>query len=142
MEIIETKKKQKIEEIGKKYNLKLILLHGSYASGKARDDSDIDIAVLGYKNIPYKNVFKMHGEFAEVFGETPEQEIDIKSLYRADPLFLYQVLKNSQLLYGDRTDYNELRAYAFMNFYDSRDLFRLEHLLVRKFQNYLNEKYA
>ncbi|MBU4451109.1 MAG: nucleotidyltransferase domain-containing protein [Actinobacteria bacterium] len=41
--------KQKIKKIGNKYNLKLILLHVSYATGKVRHYSDLDIAVIGKK---------------------------------------------------------------------------------------------
>ncbi|GAH19844.1 unnamed protein product, partial [marine sediment metagenome] len=32
--------------------------------------------------------------------------------------------------------------YAFRFYYDAKDLFRLEGLLVSKYQNYLNKKYA
>ncbi len=40
------KQKIKIDNIGKKYNLKLLLLHGSCATGKQKKGSDIDIAYL------------------------------------------------------------------------------------------------
>jgi hypothetical protein len=69
-------------------------------------------------------------------------ELDIKSLHKADPLFCYQVAKDSQLLYGDLTDFNEFKAYAFSYYFDSKDLFHLEKILIQKFQNYLNQKYA
>ena len=111
---------QKIEEVGRKYRLKFILLHGSYATDKIRKGSDL----------------------AEIFGDDPQRELDIKSLHKADPLFCYQVAKDSQLLYGDLTDFNEFKAYAFSNYFDSKDLFHLEKILVKKFQNYLNQKYA
>lgn len=49
MEITATQK-QKINEIGKKYDLRLAVLHGSFANGKARD-------VLGFHIIHPKNLF-------------------------------------------------------------------------------------
>ena len=133
--------KRKIEEIGKKFNLKLILLHGSFASGKNKFGSDLDVAVLGKKPVEFKELLKIHGDLADVFGDNKNRELDLKSLHKTDPLFCYQVARISQLLYGSITDYSEFRAYAFANYFDSQDLFRLEKRLIDKFQNYLNRKY-
>jgi predicted nucleotidyltransferase len=133
---------QKIAEVGRKYRLRFILLHGSYATNKVRRDSDLDIALLGERPIGFEELLAMHGDLAEIFGDDPQRELDIKSLHKADPLFCYQVTKDSQLLYGDPTDFNEFKAYAFSNYFDSKDLFHLERILIQKFQTYLNQKYA
>jgi predicted nucleotidyltransferase len=134
--------KQEIKKIGKKYNLKLIILHGSYATGKARTDSDLDIAIIGKKLIDFKKLAKIYSALSKVLGDNTKRELDIKTLNRADPLFCYHIAKYSELLYGSLLNYNEFRAYAFRSYYDSKDLFKLEGLLVSKFQNYLNKKYA
>ena len=47
---------QKIEEVGRKYRLKFILLHGSYATNKIRRGSDLDIALLGEKPIEFEEL--------------------------------------------------------------------------------------
>jgi predicted nucleotidyltransferase len=133
---------QKIEEVGRKYRLKFILLHGSYATNKIRQGSDLDIALLGEKPIEFEELLAIYSDLAEIFGDDPQRELDIKSLHQADPFFCYQVARDSQLLYGDITDFNEFRAYAFSNYFDSKDLFHLEKVLIQKFQNYLNQKYA
>jgi predicted nucleotidyltransferase len=133
---------QKIIRVGKKYRLKFIVLHGSYATNKIRRGSDLDIALLGEKPIEFDELLAIHGDFAEIFGDDPQRELDIKSLHKADPLFCYQVAKDSQLLYGDVTDFNEFKAYAFSYYFDSQDLFHLEKILIQKFQNYLNQKYG
>jgi predicted nucleotidyltransferase len=133
---------QKIEEVGRKYCLKFILLHGSYATNKIRRGSDLDIALLGEKLIEFEELLAIYSDLAEIFGDNPQRELDIKSLHKADPLFCYQVAKDSQLLYGDLTDFNEFKAYAFSNYFDSKDLFHLENILIQKFQNYLNQKYG
>ncbi len=133
---------QKIGEVGRKYHLKFILLHGSYATDKVREGSDLDIALLGEKPIEFEELSAIYGDMTEIFGDDSRRELDIKSLHKADPLFCYQVTKDSQLLYGDLTDFNEFKAYAFSNYFDSKDLFHLEKILVKKFQNYLNQKYA
>jgi predicted nucleotidyltransferase len=133
---------QKIEEVGEKYNLRFILLHGSYATDKMKTGSDLDIALLGEKLIESEELLAIYSDLAEIFGDDPQRELDIKSLHKVDPLFCYQVAKDSQLLYGDLTDFNQFRAYAFSNYFDSKDLFHLEKKLIQKFQNYLNQKYA
>jgi len=133
---------QKIERVGKKYNLRFILLHGSYATGKIKIDSDLDIALLGKKPIEFDELLAIYSDLSEIFGDNAQRELDIKSLHKTDPLFCYQVTKDSQLLYGDLTDFNEFKAHAFSNYFDSKDLFHLERILIQKFQIYLNEKYG
>jgi len=133
---------QKVEEVGRKYRLKFILLHGSYATNKMKKGSDLDIALLGEKRIEFEELLALYSDLEEIFGDDPQRELDIKSLHKADPLFCYQVAKDSQLLYGDTTDFNEFKAYAFSNYFDSKDLFHLEKILIQKFQNYLNQKYG
>ncbi len=133
---------QKIEKVGRKYSLKFILLHGSYATNKMKVDSDLDIALLGEKSIEFEEWVAIYSDLADIFGDNSQRELDIKSLHKADPLFCYQVAKDSQLLYGDLTDFNEFKAYAFSNYFDSKDLFQLEKILTQKFQNYLNQKYG
>jgi len=141
MELTENQK-LKIDYIGKKYNLKLLLLHGSYAAGRQKNVSDIDIAYLGKKPVGNDKYLKIYSELERVFGNQPGNELDIKPMHRMDPLFCYQIAKNSQLLYGKMQDYNEFRAYAFRFYHDSKDLFKLERFQVLKYQKYLNKKYA
>jgi len=140
--ILTTKDMETITHIGVKHNLKLILLHGSYADGTAKADSDFDIAILGRRQITPEEFVGIHHDFSEAFCREHNLELDIKTLHRADPLFCYQVAKNCCLLFGTRSDFNAFLSYAFKFYFDSRDLFRLEKYLVHKFQKYLNEKYA
>jgi len=127
--------------IGTKYGLKLIILHGSYATGRIRPNSDLDIGILGREPLDDETILNIFSDVERVFGNNNERELDIKSLHRIDPLFCYHVAKDSQLLYGDITDYNEFRAYAFKLYHDSDDLFKLEGLLAEKYQEHLNRKY-
>ena len=134
--------KKKIKEAGEKYNLKLLLLHGSYATGNDRKDSDIDIAVLGRERLDYRVLSKIYSELEDLFVNDLDKELDFKSLHGADPYFIYKVAKDSQLLFGKQMDYDEFRAYALKVYFDSKDLRELEKRMVRKYQNYLNLNYA
>src|SRR3989338_6147305 len=111
MEITESQK-ELVRAIGEKLNLKLILVYGSYAKGTQTKLSDLDIAVMGKKPLDFNDHIELYGEFSAVFGDI-KRDLDVQLLDRKDPLFLYQVAKNSQLLYGNTLDYNEFRAYAF-----------------------------
>lgn len=134
--------KEKIQEIGKKYKLKLMLLHGSYATGRQKEGSDLDIAVVGKKALKSEDVTKILFDLEDIFGNDCTRELDVKSLHGVDPLFLFKVVSESNLLYGNLHDYSEFRAYAFKVYNDSRDLRNLEKLLVNKYQKHLNLKYA
>jgi predicted nucleotidyltransferase len=135
------RQKQKIEKIGKDFNLKLLLIYGSYAKGNQRKDSDLDIAFLGNTRIDFDTYFKLHASLADVFGDV-DRALDVVDMRNKDPLFLHQIAKSPRLLYGRTIDYNEFRAFAFRNYMDSKDIRELEKTLVFRYQNYLDTLYA
>jgi hypothetical protein len=59
-------------------------------------------------------------------------EIDLKSLHGVDPLFRFQVMWKGVLLAGIRKDYLSFKAYAYRDYMDSWDLFRLKKALINK----------
>ncbi|MEK7166997.1 MAG: nucleotidyltransferase domain-containing protein [Patescibacteria group bacterium] len=128
-----------IQKIGDKYNLKLILIHGSYAKNKQRIGSDLDIAILGKQSIDWKIFNNIFNDLENIFGNKEERELDLKTLENVDPLFLYQVMKDSILLYGSSFDYWELKTYAIRNYWDSAPIFKLEDALLNK---YFKRKYV
>jgi len=136
-----SKEANAVRMIGDKYDLKLILVHGSYAGGTAKRNSDLDIAILGRKEVTGGKFLNIYDDFSEAVGNNLDRELDLTTLHRADPLFCYQVAKKSRLLYGATTDYASYKAYAYAYYMDSKDLFELEKTLVFRFQKYLNEKY-
>src|SRR3989338_10131415 len=128
-----------LNKLGHKYSLRFIILHGSHATGRARIESDIDIAVLPKKNLPPRRFLSLCNELGRVFTSF---SIDCKSLARTESLFRYQVVTNGRLLYGDHTAYEEYRAYARRTYDDARPLRELESILIRKAQNQLLKQYA
>ena len=121
--------KPKIDNLAKKYNLSLVILYGSHARGKVHKESDIDIAVLGARPIPFEKLIDLNNEFAEIFKV---KEIDVKSLHNTNSLFRYQVMYKGILLYGKSYDYNSFKSYAFRDYYDSQDLLRLKEVFIKK----------
>jgi len=131
-----------IEKIGRKYNLKMILLYGSYASGKIKVGSDLDVAVFGQEPIKMDKLLEIHNDLADVFGDSRERELDLKSLHDVNPFFRFEVMRHSVLLYGNLTDYYSFKSYAFRDFQDSQSLFNLLGRIVRKRQKYLVKTYV
>jgi len=127
--------KLKIDKISGKYGLKLAILFGSQATGKAHQGSDVDIAVLGEKKLSFEDIISLNNELAEVFQT---REIDVKSLHNSDPLFRYQVMRDGKLLFGKNYNYHSFKAYAFRDFVDSRDLLNLKETIVKKRVESLN----
>ena len=135
-----TKKQQdQINKIGKKYDLKLAVIYGSFAKDKNRQTSDLDMAVLGEEELNFKTVLKLFSEFSSVFKDI---EVDVKSLHRVDPFFRYQVMRDSILIYGNPLEYHNFKAYAFRAYMDSKDLLRLEQIMSQKTISYLRESHA
>lgn len=139
---ITSEQNKKLQEIGGKYEIRFIILHGSYAKNNPRRGSDLDIAILGRRPIDFDTQLEIFGELEGVFGNSKERELDLKTLHGIDPLFRYEVVKDGNLLYGDRNDYDEFRAYAFRDFMDSADLRQLESQIIAKKQKILTKRYT
>jgi len=84
---------------------------------------------LGKEPIKFDALVDLNNEFAEIF-ET--KNIDVKSLHFTDPLFRYEVARKGILLYGEAGFYNRFKAYAFRDYNDSRDLFQLKDVIIKK----------
>lgn len=134
--------REKLNKIGKKYGLKFAILHGSYVRGEEKPGSDLDVAVLGKKFISFEKQLEIFGDLAKVFGDSRKRELDVKTLHGADPLFLFEVVKDGQLVFGDSSAYDDFVLYAYKNFHDSMDLFCLRDAIIEKRMLDLKKSYA
>ncbi|MDO8593068.1 MAG: nucleotidyltransferase domain-containing protein [bacterium] len=134
MKIDFEKLKPELAKIAEKHGLKLVVLYGSRATGQIRPDSDIDIAVLGKRMINFDEHLELIGEFTGLFQT---DEVDIKLLHHVDPLFRQEVMRDGVLLYGSDYDFASFKAYAFRDYMDSGDLFRLKRIFIKKRMEYL-----
>lgn len=137
--------KTQLNRIARKYRLKFIILHGSYATRRTHKGSDLDIAALAIKEMKFGQELKLYSELARIFGNNAKCELDFKVLNKVDPLFRYEVIQKGVLLYGNETAYEEFKAFACRAYEDTRDLRDLEKYLSQKYQLHLNAfvaKYA
>lgn len=118
-----------VAEAAERMGLRMVVLFGSHAGGdlSASPESDVDLAVLPGPVRP--SIMDVHAALATATSAS----LDLVWLDEADHLFRWEILRNSELLYGDIDDYLEYRAFAFRDFTDSADLRALEaELLTRK----------
>ena len=131
--------KPEIAKVAQKHNLALVILYGSQATGKARDGSDVDIAVLGKKRFPPEQIISLYSDFDDVFKV---KELDVKSLHNANSFFRYQVVKDGVLLYGDSHQYNFFKLYVIRYFQENKKMRELRDFMLKKRQNHLNKIYV
>jgi predicted nucleotidyltransferase len=139
---ISQEQQKALDIMGRECRLRFVILHGSYATGKERPGSDLDIAIVGKEELSSDERMSIYTALDDIFGDSPERELDVKTLHHADPLFRYLVVRDGVLLYGDPTDYNEFKAYAFRDYMDSKDLRELEYAITRAKQQTLTQRYA
>lgn len=140
MDITPSQKKQ-LENIGRRHNLRFLILHGSCATNTPRAGSDVDLAYVASGPERGDEYLQLFGELAKVFGNAPHRELDVKSLHHADPLFRYQVVRDGVLLYGNLTDYEEFKLFAYRDYGDSYDLRRLQDRLLEKSIAEISQRY-
>ncbi|MEK7664733.1 MAG: nucleotidyltransferase domain-containing protein [Patescibacteria group bacterium] len=120
MEITE-KQKEKIEELAKKYQLKLILLFGSRVDGKIHKESDYDVAYLPLKKLSFDQENYLNYDFTGIFHHNRVDTIDIG---RAKPLLLFGVFRKCQVLYQQNDlIFPTYRAYVFKKYIESKPFY-------------------
>lgn len=120
--------KKNINEIAKKFKLKLILIFGSYAKNTFNKESDLDIAVLADCRLNFKEYKELYSELSIIFS----YNIDLTFLREADPLLMKQVIENCQLIYEDKKNrFSEYRVYAYKRYMDHKKFFDLEEKYIK-----------
>jgi len=127
---------EKIKEIAQKYNLEMVLLFGSQVNGRAKPDSDVDIAYSVRKLLSVSEKIDLNNDLCNFFKKDIIDQIDIRS---ANPLLLHEISTNCKLLFGQEIDYIKFRTRAFRVFIDSASLFRLQDILIEKRHEFLRQ---
>jgi predicted nucleotidyltransferase len=129
MEISE-KQKQKIEELAKKYQLKLILLFGSRATGKVHKESDFDVAYLPSGNLSYDEETDINLQFIGIFSH---DRIDTVDLRKAPPLLLFGIFKNCQILFAeDDLIFYRYRAYILKKYIEAESYYEQKYKKLKE----------
>lgn len=127
---IAKEQKNRIKKIAEKYNLKLVLVFGSYVNGNTHPQSDLDIAVLSEKDFDFSKHCSLVCDFEKIFSG---RNIDLVLLNRANPLLLKKILENCQIIHGKKKILESLKLYSFHRYCDYQKYFDLERKFVNQF---------
>jgi len=135
--------RKKLEKEAEKLGIKMIVLFGSQAEGKARPDSDYDVAVLTTPERNIKNSMKICTDILFFLSDAldiPDQKLDLTNLNNAKPFLQYEIFSNSRLLCGDELFYTRLKVAALQNNIDTKNLRELRSKMIRRRQKMITEK--
>ncbi|MCK4809530.1 MAG: nucleotidyltransferase domain-containing protein [Candidatus Omnitrophica bacterium] len=120
--------KEDLYRICRKYNLFLVVLHGSYAKNAATAKSDIDIGLLGDSNIIKEKYFDILRDFVSIFGD----KFDPVFLNGAEAMITYHVAINGIPLYEkNRGLFNSFRLGALARYQDTGKFRILEKQYIK-----------
>ncbi len=80
--------------------IRLALVFGSLAKGKARPESDLDLAIDAGRPLTLEEYLRLVEELAQSLG----RPVDLIDLHRAGPGLLGQILKHGVRVLGSSTD--------------------------------------
>lgn len=128
-------RKEKIRKIAEKYQLKLVLLFGSQATGKTHKESDFDVAYLPEKNLSYDDEIDINLQFTYIFRYDRVDTVDIR---KAPPLLLYAIFRECLILFKkDDLIFSTRRAYAFKKYIEAKPFYEKRFKKLReKIKNY------
>ncbi|MEK7166660.1 MAG: nucleotidyltransferase domain-containing protein [Patescibacteria group bacterium] len=119
---------QKLEAIRRKFNLKLIILHGSRSSGNlVHSESDLDIAVVRVTTRPLDEL-SLIADLSELFGES---RIDVVDVTYGNPLLNMAVARHSRLLSGLNSDFDYFLHKAYFRYGDYLPYLKMESELTK-----------
>ena len=92
-------------------SIEAIYLFGSYADGRASENSDVDIGYLTKQE--YSQVARW--EIGQKLASVLRKDVDLIDMNQTNTIFRYQILSNAKRLYGDGYDIEsfETLAYSF-----------------------------
>lgn len=127
---ISEKQKQKILELAQKFDLRLILLFGSRASGHATKESDTDLAFFSLKNLSFEDEILINTEFCNILQT---DRVDTVNLKTAHPLLLNQILTNNKIIYEESSVYySTFEVLTLQKYKEAEPLFEIRDEYLKK----------
>lgn len=121
--------KNKIEQLCAEHNIKLLILHGSYAKGKATDKSDIDVGILFKQSVDKAKYFAVLRDFGGVFGD----KFDPVFLNGVEPMISYHTAAAGIPLFEQKRGlFAEFRVQSIGRYLDTKKFRLLEKEYVKK----------
>ncbi len=119
--------KQKISEIlAGEPGIELAYLYGSYASGLAREDSDVDIGILVNLVTAESVDWKYEVDLAMKIENALGKEVDLRTINKAPLYFLDQVVNEGKILFATSDEaMTEFESRIIMKYLDIKPVYDL-----------------
>jgi len=124
--------KSQFNELGKKYDLRLLMVFGSQVNGDINQDSDFDFAFISNNEV---NLRDLNSDLIDIVNN---DKVDLVDLKKTNPLLKHEISNRIELVHGNELDYLEFKASAFKEYIDSKPLFDLQNLLIKKRQELIH----
>lgn len=120
--------KEKFKATCQKYNLSLVILHGSYTKGILSPKSDVDVGFLGEPDIIKEKYIDILRDFSEFFGD----KFDPVFLNGAEAMITYQVALGGIPLYEKSPGlFNTFKLAAISRYMDTKKFRILEKQYIK-----------
>ena len=123
----------KLESVAERFDLRLIVLFGSRATGRAPvQESDVDIAFSGRRKIEWPERFELMDALSEAL-DLHDDRLDLVEVTQASGLLLRHICRDGIVLYQARcSERSELCAYALRKYMDEARLRQSCEAYVRR----------
>jgi len=120
--------KENFNRLCQKYNLSLVILHGSYAKGMVTPKSDIDVGFLGEPSIIREKYFDILRDFSSIFGD----KFDPVFINGAEAMITYHIAINGLPLYEKTKGlFNSFKVGALARYMDTKKFRLLEKQYIK-----------
>ena len=122
---------KKLKSFCKKNNIELLVLFGSYVSGKVQPESDIDIAIKLKRSSEISKLDLIY-KLDDLFNG---KNIDLVNLTKdTDPLLLYEVFFSGKLLYEEYSGlFGKEKLKAWKLYIDSEKFRAVQRKYLKEF---------
>lgn len=129
--IINQEQKNSVINIAKEYELDLLVLFGSQATGKIHSKSDVDFGFISSKNIDIDNRFKIENDLGKIFKR---KDIELVDMRRISPLMKKIISDEGVLLYQSIPGlFVRFNMYAFKLYIETKPLRELRYQSLKRF---------
>src|SRR3989344_922746 len=128
------KVKDAISSLVKRYELDMLILFGSQATGKTHTERDFDIAYYSSKKIDFDQESRLN---ADLTGILKNDKVSLVNLKMASPLLFKEIMSKGVVLYSQNSSmFSQLYTLALRMYEEAKPLFELRRHYV---SNKLNE---
>lgn len=128
---ITTQQQKDIKGVADKYDLSLVVLFGSAATGQTHKNSDVDIALKSHRALELMDEARLNGEFCRIFRRN---DVDVVNLAHAQPLLMKQIADQGIVLYASQPGlFERFVLYALQRYAEAKPLFEMNEAAVRAF---------